>query len=73
VRFSSDLADDSPFRSREILRDRDYRTLAGDLLAMTQEEFSAAFSKSPMKRARLRGLQRNAELVRRFTAAAAEP
>ena len=37
--------------------------LARALLAMTQEEFSRAFSKSPMKRAKLRGLKRNAAVV----------
>ena len=30
---------------------------------MTQAEFSAAFKSSPMKRAKLRGLQRNAAVV----------
>ena len=30
---------------------------------MSQEEFSAAFRKSPMKRAKLRGLKRNAAVV----------
>ena len=30
---------------------------------MTQEEFSRALSKSPMKRAKLRGLKRNAAVV----------
>ena len=30
---------------------------------MTQDEFSAAFRKSPMKRAKLRGLKRNAAVV----------
>jgi hypothetical protein len=30
---------------------------------MSQEEFSRAFSKSPMKRAKLRGLKRNAAVV----------
>jgi epoxyqueuosine reductase len=30
---------------------------------MTQEEFSAAFNGSPMKRAKLRGLKRNAAVV----------
>lgn len=37
--------------------------LAENLLAMSQEEFSAAFRKSPMKRAKLAGLQRNARVV----------
>ena len=30
---------------------------------MTQEQFSAAFKNSPMKRAKLRGLRRNAAVV----------
>ena len=30
---------------------------------MTQDEFSAAFKGSPMKRAKLRGLKRNAAVV----------
>ena len=39
---------------------KDARTLAEDLLAMEQAEFSASFRKSPMKRAKLAGLKRNA-------------
>ena len=39
------------------------RRLARGLLALTQEEFSAAFRGSPMKRAKLRGLTRNAAVV----------
>lgn len=42
---------------------KDARTLADDIVAMSQEEFSAAFRKSPMKRAKLAGLQRNAKAV----------
>lgn len=63
VRFARELAEDSPFRPREFLRGKDAGTLARDLLAMSQEEFSAAFRKSPMKRAKLRGLKRNAAVV----------
>jgi epoxyqueuosine reductase len=63
IRFSRELPDDSPFRAREALAGKDARTLARDFLAMSQEEFSRAFSKSPMKRAKLRGLQRNAAVV----------
>ena len=37
--------------------------LARDLLAMTQEEYSRAFSKSPIKCATLRGLKRDAAVV----------
>ena len=42
---------------------KDARTLARELLAMSQAEFSAAFKGSPMKRAKLRGLKRNAAVV----------
>ena len=42
---------------------KDARTLARELLAMSQPEFSAAFKGSPMKRAKLRGLKRNAAVV----------
>ena len=38
-------------------------TLAMDILALNQDAFSAEFRKSPMKRAKLRGLQRNAAVV----------
>lgn len=62
-RFSRELAEDSPFKPREFLRGKDARALARDLLAMSQEEFSVAFRTSPMKRARLQGLKRNAAVV----------
>ena len=62
VRFSQDLQE-AAFAPREALGGRDARTLARDLLAVTQEEFSAAFKGSPMKRAKLRGLKRNAAVV----------
>jgi epoxyqueuosine reductase len=51
------------FAPRAALAGKDARTLAQDLLAMTHEEFSPAFKGSPMKRATLRGLQRNAAVV----------
>jgi epoxyqueuosine reductase len=63
VRFSQALPDESPYTAREALGGKDARTLARELLQMTQEEFSGAFSKSPMKRAKLRGLKRNAAVV----------
>jgi len=62
-RFAQSLAADSPFQPRAAIAGRDARTLARELLAMTQEEFSAAFKGSPMKRAKLRGLKRNAAVV----------
>ena len=51
------------FAPREVLAGKDAATLARELLAMTPEEFSAAFKGSPMKRAKLAGLQRNAMVV----------
>jgi len=62
-RFSRELPDDSPYAPREMLAGKDARTLARELLGMTQPEFSAAFKGSPMKRAKLRGLKRNAAVV----------
>ena len=53
----------SPFQPRAAIAGKDARTLARELLATTQDEFSRAFNKSPMKRAKLRGLQRNAAVV----------
>ena len=62
-RFTRELPADSPFRPREVLAAKDARQLARELLPMTQAEFSAAFKGSPMKRAKLRGLKRNAAVV----------
>ena len=59
IRFSREIADDSPFKPRQVLA-KDAHVLANELLSMSQEEFSTAFRKSPMKRARLQGLKRNA-------------
>ncbi len=63
MRFARELPEESPFAPREVLRGRDSPTLARKLLAMSQEEFSAVFRKSPMRRAKLRGLKRNAAVV----------
>jgi len=63
VKFSQELAEDSPFRAREFIAGKDAATLARDILGLDQDAFSAAFRKSPMKRAKLRGLQRNAAVV----------
>jgi epoxyqueuosine reductase len=62
-KFAVELADDSPFLSREFIAGKDAVTLATDILALDQEHFSAAFRKSPMKRAKLAGLRRNAAVV----------
>ena len=63
LKFSVELADDSPFKAREFIAGKDAVTLATDILALDQAAFSAAFRKSPIKRAKLGGLQRNAAVV----------
>ena len=62
IKFARELADPA-FVPREALAGKDARTLARELLGMTQEEFSSAFKGSPMKRAKLHGLERNAAVV----------
>jgi epoxyqueuosine reductase len=62
VKFSTD-ATESAFAARDVSAEKEARTLTEELIAMSQEEFSAAFRKSPMKRAKLAGLQRNARVV----------
>ena len=62
-KFSQALADDSPFKAREFIAGKDAVTLATDILALDQDAFSAEFRKSPMKRAKLAGLRRNAAIV----------
>ena len=54
---------ENTFRPRSNLEQKDARTLARDLLSMSDEEFRTAFKGSPMKRAKLRGLKRNAAVV----------
>lgn len=51
------------FAARPAVAGKDSSTLARELLAMSQSEFSTAFKGSPMKRAKLRGLKRNAAVV----------
>jgi epoxyqueuosine reductase QueG len=62
IKFAQELKE-AAFAPREFLVGKDARTLAEELLAMSQEEFSAAFRKSPMKRAKLAGVKRNAAVV----------
>ena len=66
-KFSQELAEDSPFRARELIAGKDSQKLARDILALDQNAFSAAFRQSPMKRAKLAGLQRNAAAVNSAT------
>ena len=62
IKFAQELKEPA-FAAREFIAGKDATTLAEDLLAMPQDEFSAAFRKSPMKRAKLAGLKRNATAV----------
>jgi epoxyqueuosine reductase len=62
IRFSRELGEPA-FAPRAALAGKDARQLARELLAMSQDEFSRAFRGSPMKRAKLRGLKRNAAVV----------
>ena len=64
VKFSQELTEDSSFQAREFIAGKDAVTLATDILALDQDAFIAAFRKSPMKRAKLAGLRRNAAVVR---------
>jgi epoxyqueuosine reductase len=63
VKYANLLPAGSPFAPREALEGKDARALARELLGMSQDEFGAAFKGSPMKRAKLRGLKRNAAVV----------
>ena len=63
MKFSQALAEDSPFRAREFIAGKDAVTLARDILTLDPDAFSAAFRKSPMKRAKVRGLKRSASVV----------
>lgn len=60
--FSHELTEPS-FKPREFLSNKNARELARDLLTINQEDFSTAFRNSPMKRAKRRGLARNAAVV----------
>lgn len=62
VSFSRDLREQA-FSPRDAIGNKDARALACQLVAMSSEEFSRGFKGSPMKRAKLRGLKRNAAVV----------
>ncbi len=63
LRFASPLTGDSPYAPRAVVANRDARTLAREILTMDEEAFRHAFKNSPMKRAKRRGLKRNAAVV----------
>jgi epoxyqueuosine reductase len=62
-KFARTLPEGSPFAAREFIAGKSARELAKEILALSDEEFRAAFKNSPMKRAKLQGLKRNAAAV----------
>ena len=62
VRFARDLTEPA-LAPRDAFVAQDARALARDILSMDEVEFRAEFKNSPMKRAKRRGLQRNAAVV----------
>jgi len=61
VRFSQDVREEA-FRPRDVL-DSDTRALARRILSLDDDSFRRDFKESPMKRAKRRGLARNAATV----------
>jgi epoxyqueuosine reductase len=51
------------FAARAAIAGKDAQTLAREILAMSDEDFRTTFKGSPMKRAKLRGLKRNAAVL----------
>jgi len=51
------------FRPRPAIAGKDARALAQDLLALSDDEYRVMFKGSPLKRAKLSGLKRNAAVV----------
>jgi epoxyqueuosine reductase len=64
VKFAREVKEPS-FQPRAAIADKDARTLAAAILAMSEDEFRAAFKGSAMKRAKPAGLRRNAAAVLR--------
>ncbi len=62
VKFARN-ATEPAFAAREVIAGKDARTLATEILVMDEEQFIAAFRKSPMKRAKVAGVRRNAAVV----------
>jgi epoxyqueuosine reductase len=62
IKFAQKLKEPA-FAPRAIIGERDARSLAREVLEMDDEAFRAAFSRSPVKRTKRRGLARNAAVV----------
>ena len=62
MKFSRD-ATESALATRGVIAGKDARNLAAEILSMDNDPFREAFTKSPIKRAKRIGLQRNAAVV----------
>ena len=62
IKFARELKEPR-FAARPRLASNDARRIARDFLAMSDEDYRVAFKGSAMKRAKLRGLKRNAAVV----------
>jgi epoxyqueuosine reductase len=62
VRFAEDLREEA-FRPRVVVASNDPRTIALNVLTMDEASYQSAFRGSAMKRAKLRGLKRNAAVA----------
>ena len=61
-RFAADTREPA-YAARVSIAGKDARTLASQILGMDDATFRSAFRKSPMKRAKLKGLKRNSAVV----------
>jgi epoxyqueuosine reductase len=62
IKFARELREPA-FAARDAIRHKNAETLARELVTMSDEDFRSAFRRSPIKRAKRRGLSRNAAVV----------
>jgi epoxyqueuosine reductase len=62
VKFAREVKEPR-FEARDVIGKKDAKTLAREILPMSEDEFRTAFKGSAMKRAKLKGLRRNAAIV----------
>ncbi len=62
VKFAREMKEPS-FEPRPAIAGKDTKALAAEILGMSEDEFRVAFKGSAMKRAKLAGLRRNAEVL----------